>query len=218
MADRFSGNDDKRNIKREPGDPGNNTADVNFDSPDHNDFNAFPSERQEQRASNKNEISYSPSFSGDPSDAGVGNPNVLPPDATGAGEPKTNTYRNNVAGANQGGPVGRGFNTGGNYPSPGTATDRGYGNVGNTPYGTGIGETDLGSNTGQTEDDMMDSERDIGDYDIGASPTDVSTNIGTGVPKDRGIADDSLISGRNQDESPTMRGGSGMGPDTSADR
>lgn len=123
--------------------------------------NAFPSESQQREAARTNKIQYSHAADAKDVGSGPGTGPTMPgqlgttastannqtaDDAAGAGQAKSTPLRDNNASSS-----GLAPNRSGTYPGPGTASDRGTGNVGSTPFGTGAGDNGLEATSGLDE-------------------------------------------------------------------
>ena len=121
---------------------------------------SFPSENQQAQAASRNKLSANPGNNG------------------GDQTPENGAIAAQNSGAdldpNREAPDGQSFSTNHSAttaPSPGSATDRGYGNTGQDNYGTGVGDTGLSSGAGR-------DERDFGTDNPDLSPTSDDLSAG----------------------------------------
>ncbi len=132
-------------------------------SDDPND-DAFASSNEQASASDNRRLHYSDNFDDDEladSDKISRHAPVFP----GANEEQAGIDDMGVA--ESAGPTGRGFNTAGKHPGPGTAADRGYGRTSDDAYGTGLDDTGMGddmANSGSGGMDSMNRPLDQGNW------------------------------------------------------
>ncbi len=179
---------------------------------------AFPSEQQQKQAARTNKVQYN--AAADPSDVGSG-PGTGPTRPTQSGNTASTAYdpnSNAAAGAAQNNSTplrdsnasspGLAANRAGTYPGPGTATDRGTGNVGSTPFGTGVSDNGLEATSGLDERNTpeMNSASYTGSDDVG-SPISNGGVTGSGTPgrdnqfSEMGTGEGNLNSGSGDAES-----------------
>jgi hypothetical protein len=170
--------------------PPQSVSDENQDQPG---SNAFPSEQQQKQAAQTNKVQYS--AASDASD--VGNGPGTGPTMSGQFGGTTSTARNPNANAAAGAAQDRSTplrddnasspglapDRAGTYPGPGTATDRGTGNVGSTPFGTGVSDNGFESTSGLDERDTssMNSANYNGSDTVG-TPNLNGGVTGSGIP------------------------------------
>lgn len=151
----------------------------------------FADSTEQQKAASQDKINYSHAFDDDLENGGNLNGAVAgAKNRRIGGEPPTG---NNASG--------RGFTISGKNPGPGTATDRGYGNVGSTDFGEDVDAPGIGS--GQANTNI--------DEEIGISKPGEARNLQDTRPKDWDIAEDQTLTGRNQDSGLYGSGESGAG-------
>lgn len=152
----------------------------------------FPSEQQQKQAASTNKVHYDHTTTAEDvrDSAGTG-PTI--PDATG-----TSAANNSVDDAAAGGAAGNNAtplrddnssasglspNRAGTFPGPGTASDRGDGSVGSTPFGTGVSDNGLEATSGL--DERNTSSTNTAGYDPGddvGNPLSGSGVTGSGTP------------------------------------
>lgn len=147
--------------------------------------NAFPSESQQREAARTDKIHYNHDSDASDLKNGPGTGPTVPgqfgtttstarnPNASAAAGPaqdKATPLRDKNASSS-----GLAPDRSGTYPGPGTATDRGYGNVGETPFGTGISDNDLESTSGLDERNTTTTKS--ASYNV---PEDVGSPISNG--------------------------------------
>ncbi len=153
---------------------------------------AFPSEQQQMQAASTNKLHYSHATDdADVNDTAGTGPTI--PDQSGTRSSDNSVGVGATAGAaennstplrdNNASSPGLAPNRTGSYPGPGTASDRGTGSVGSTPFGTGAGDTGLETSSGL--DERNTSSTNTASYNLTDnvdSPISGSGVTGSGTP------------------------------------
>lgn len=148
---------------------GNNDQKVGYSSPESASgsgqnqaaSDAFPSEQQQKQAAGSNKVQYSAATDASDVKDGPGTGPTMPGQFGTTASTANNPNANAAAGATQDNSTplrddnasspGLAPNRSESYPGPGTASDRGTGNVGATPFGTGAGDNGLEATSGLDE-------------------------------------------------------------------
>lgn len=154
--------------------------------------NAFPSEQQQKQAAATNKVQYSDTDTSD-IDNGPGTGPTMPGPGGTTASTATNPNANAAAAPDQDNATplrdnnasspGLAPNRAESYPGPGTASDRGTGSVGATPFGTGAGDNGLESTSGLDERDTIGTNTASYDLsnDVGNPLSDAGVT-GSGTP------------------------------------
>jgi hypothetical protein len=154
------------------------------------DTGAFPSGRQARLAAQDDPIRYSHATTDADVENSAGTGPTIPGQLGGTRSSSSNTPTGSGRSANNPTPLkdnnasspGMATNNSGDYPGPGTASDRGIGNVGSTPFGTGIGDTGLETSSGLDEENTpATNSASYNAADI-SSPASNAGVTGSGTP------------------------------------
>jgi hypothetical protein len=157
--------------------PPESVSDVGRPRPD---TGAFPSDRQARQAANDDPIRYSHATTDADVENSAGTGSTIPGQLGGTRSSETYARAGTGRSANNPTPLddknasspGMATNNSGDYPGPGTASDRGTGNVGSTPFGTGSGDTGLETSYG------LDEENSSATNSTGYNAADISSPTG----------------------------------------
>ncbi|MBN9392005.1 MAG: hypothetical protein J0I20_28470 [Chloroflexi bacterium] len=155
--------------------------------------NAYPSEQEQKEAASTDKVHYSHATDASDLRSGPGTGPTMPGQfgttastannpsanqAAGAAQPNSTPFRDDNASSS-----GLAPSHSGTYPGPGTASDRGTGNVGSTPFGTGASDNGLEAtsglderNTTNTNSASYNSSDDVG------NPLSAGGVTGSGTP------------------------------------
>lgn len=161
-------------------------------NPNRQSSDVFPSEQQQKQAASTDKVHYSHATTdADVRDTAGTGPTI--PDQSGTTSAANNADAGAAAGAaeNNATPLrddnasspGLAPNRAGSYPGPGSASDRGTGSVGSTPFGTGVGDTGLETSSGL--DERNTSGTNSASYNVSDdvdSPISGSGVTGSGTP------------------------------------